>query len=156
MTATADLEDFILTHIPLTRAIGLRVIAADASSLTLAAPLAPNVNDKGCAFGGSLTSLLTLAGWGLVRLQLGAVAQDTDVYVQDSTVRYSAPVWTDLRVCARLAEGESWQGFARTLESRGRARVQVQAAALLDDGSAATTLEARYAAIRKQESRDVA
>lgn len=152
----AALEAFILESIPLTRAIGLRVLAADAASLTLGAPLAPNINDKGCAFGGSLTSLLTLAGWGLVRMQLGEAAQATDVYVQDSTVRYSAPVWTDLRVRARLADGENWQGFTRTLESRGRARIQVEAAVLLDDGSTATTLEARYAAIRKLESRDVA
>jgi thioesterase domain-containing protein len=152
----AALEAFILEHIPLTRAIGLRVLDADAGSLTLGAPLPPNVNDKGSAFGGSLASLLTLAGWGLVRLKLGDAAADADIYVQDSVLRYSAPVWSDLRVRARLAEGEHWDDFIKALENRGRARVQVVAAALLDDGSAATTLEARFAAIRKQESRDVA
>ncbi len=40
------------------------------ASLTLAVPLAPNINDKGCAFGGSLTSLMTLASWGVVELAL--------------------------------------------------------------------------------------
>ena len=38
--------------------------------LRLRAPLAANVNDKGCAFGGSLCSLMTLAAWGLVYLEL--------------------------------------------------------------------------------------
>ncbi|HRQ65238.1 MAG TPA: YiiD C-terminal domain-containing protein [Xanthomonadaceae bacterium] len=152
----AALEAFILEHIPLTRAISLRVLDADAESLTLGAPLGPNVNDKGCAFGGSLASLLTLAGWGLVRLRLGEAADDSEIYVQDSVLRYSAPVWSDLRVRARLAEGESWQHFRQAFASRGRARVQLIATALLDDGSAATTLEARFAAFRRQESRDVA
>ena len=38
--------------------------------LRLSAPLAANVNDKGCAFGGSLVSLMTIAAWGLVSLEL--------------------------------------------------------------------------------------
>jgi thioesterase domain-containing protein len=154
--SAAALETFILEHIPLTRAIGLRVLDADAGSLTLGAPLPPNVNDKGSAFGGSLASLLTLAGWGLVRLKLGEAAAEADIYVQDSVLRYSAPIFGDLRVRAHLAEGESWHGFIKALDNRGRARVQIEAAALLDDGRVATTLEARFAAIRKQESRDVA
>jgi thioesterase domain-containing protein len=156
MNDAASLERFILDTIPLTRAMGLRVLEADARSLTLGAPLAPNVNDKGCAFGGSLASLLTLAGWGLVRVRLGAAAADSDIYVQDSTIRYTAPVWCDLRVRAGLAEGERWQDFEQAFAARGRARVQVVAAALLEDGSAATTLEARFVALRREQKRDVA
>ena len=40
----------------------LQIAAYDGDSLSLHAPLAANFNDKGCAFGGSLTSLMTLAG----------------------------------------------------------------------------------------------
>src|SRR5690606_23502560 len=48
----------------------LRIDGYDGETLALAAPLALHVNDKGCAFGGSLVSLLTLAGWGLVTLHI--------------------------------------------------------------------------------------
>ena len=65
--AAAFLEHELLSQIPLTRAMQLRVVDYDGSTLRLAAPLAPNVNDKGCAFGGSLASLLTLACWGSPR-----------------------------------------------------------------------------------------
>jgi len=40
---------------------------------------------------------------------------DCDVYVQDSAVRYLAPVWTDFIARARLAEGETWAAFAAML-----------------------------------------
>ena len=50
-------------EIPLARAMALTVAGYDGATLALAAPLAPNGNDKGCAFGGSLASLMTLAGW---------------------------------------------------------------------------------------------
>ena len=72
-SATA-LEHELLAEIPLARAMALRVAAYDGDSLALAAPLAPNVNDKGCAFGGSLASLMTLAGWGVIRLAVAAEA----------------------------------------------------------------------------------
>src|SRR5579863_8533752 len=87
-----DLLDRAFDAIPLARAMQITLHRYDGDSLTLNAPLAPNVNDKGCAFGGSLAGLLTLAGWGLVLLRLKALGHDCDVYVQDSTIRYLAPV----------------------------------------------------------------
>jgi len=147
MTAPADFERSLLADIPLTRAMQLRVQAWDGDSLVLAAPLAPNINDKGCAFGGSLLSLLTLAGWGLIVLKLRALQLQCDVYVQDSEVRYLAPVWQDFTAQARLAEGESWDEFARALSSRGRARLRVACHVPLATGTEACVLKARFVAI---------
>ena len=113
----------------------------------LTAPLAPNINDKGCAFGGSLLSLLTLAGWGLIVLKLRELGRRCDVYVQDSDVRYLAPVWEDFAAHAQLAEGESWDEFTRTLDARGRARLRVTCHVPLAGGAAACTLSARFVAI---------
>lgn len=147
VATAADFERALLADIPLARAMALRVHAHDGDTFALAAPLAPNINDKGCAFGGSLVSLLTLAGWGLIVLKLGALGRDCDVYVQDSAVRYLAPVWSDFIARARLVEGESWAAFAETLAARGRARLRVACAVTLADGSDACTLEARFVAI---------
>ena len=88
--------DSLLAAIPLTRTMQIALRDYDGDSLTLAAPLAPNVNDKGCAFGGSLASVATLAGWGLVALKLKSLQIDCEIYVQDSTIRYLAPVWGEL------------------------------------------------------------
>jgi thioesterase domain-containing protein len=140
-------EQQLLADIPLARAMQLRVAGSDKDRLRLAAPLAPNINDKGCAFGGSLVSLMTLVGWGLIVLRLRALGRSCDIYVQDSMVRYMAPVWSDFVAEAQLAEGESWEAFLATLEQRGRARLRVVCRVPLDDDSAAATLEARFVAI---------
>ena len=66
--------------------------------LRLSAPLAANVNDKGCAFGGSLVSLMTLASWGLVTLKVREAGLEADVFVADTDVRYLAPLFADLEV----------------------------------------------------------
>jgi len=143
-----ELEQEILTDIPITRTMQLHIAQADGEQIVLAAPLAPNVNDKGCAFGGSLASVLTLAGWALLVLRLRAAGEDCDVYVQDSQLKYLAPVWGDFRATARLAEGESWEAFFSALSSRGKGRLRVVADVPGADGTPATTLEARFVALR--------
>ena len=139
-----------LLSMPPVAALGLRIVAADDRQLRLHAPLAANVNDKGCAFGGSLTSLLTLAGWGLISLRLAEAGLDAEVYVAASEIRYRAPLYADLEAIAEAAEGESWDDFLRTLRSKGRARLGVQATVPLPEGGVATESRSRYAAILKR------
>lgn len=144
------LLDKALSDIPLTGAMQITVLEFAGDSLTLGAPLAPNVNDKGCAFGGSLASLLTLTGWGLIALKLKALGHDCDIYVQDSTIRYLAPVWTDLVARAELAPAESWDTFLAALSARGRARLRVHCHTPLTEGGDACTLEARFVAMLRK------
>ncbi|HEX6832352.1 MAG TPA: YiiD C-terminal domain-containing protein [Rudaea sp.] len=142
-------DDELLAKIPLARTMQLRVSRYDGDLLALAAPLAPNVNDKGCAFGGSLASALTLAGWGLVALKLESIGSACDIYVQDSTIRYFAPIRTDFEAQAVLADGPAWEPFLATLAARGKARIDVRCRVALADDSDATTLGARFVAIRR-------
>jgi thioesterase domain-containing protein len=144
-----DLLDFIRTRIPLARAMDLRLHHRSRDSLVLAAPLAPNVNDKGCAFGGSLASLMTLAGWALVELQLQERGEDCDVFVGESTVRYLEPVWSDFQAQAQLAEDADWDTFFDTLGTRGKARVEVLCTVPGNERRAAATLQARFVAKRR-------
>lgn len=143
----AELERHILDTIPLARAMALRVDSYADGELRLSAPLAPNRNDKGCAFGGSLTGLMTLAGWGSAVLRLGDAGHHAEVYVQDSQVRYLAPVWEDIVVLARMPVDDDGAGFTQAYAERGRARATVQVECRLVDGTIAATLAARFVAI---------
>ena len=145
----SELERSILADIPLARAMQLTLRDYDGERLTLAAPLPPNINDKGCAFGGSLISVMTLAGWGLVVLALRQIGRDCDVYVQDSNVRYLAPVWSDFIAVAELADGDSWQSFEAMLTQKGRARATVQCRVPLTQGGDACAMQARFVAVAR-------
>ena len=152
-TSAQALVTFIHDGIPLARAMALQLENYDGDRLSLSAPLAPNVNDKGCAFGGSLVSLMTLSGWALVELALRQRGEDCDVFVAESTVRYLAPLWQDFSSEARLAADADWATFFRTLNVRGRARIEVACVVPGDDGQPAATLSARFVAKRRgQES----
>jgi thioesterase domain-containing protein len=143
-----SVQDRLLDDIPIARAMQLSIAAWDGASLRMSAPLMPNVNDKGCAFGGSLVSVMTLACWSLIRLAAEQAGEECDIYVQDSSVRYLNPVWSDFSAEARLATNQSWASFFSTLQSRGKARLSAQCEIRLADGTIASSLNARFVALR--------
>ena len=141
--------DAHLQAMPPVGALGVRIAGYDGARLALHAPLAANVNDKGCAFGGSLASLMTLAGWGLATLQLQAHGLDAAVYVADSQVRYLTPLYADLDASAWLEDGD-WDAVRASLRDTGRARVVLQSQVAGPDGVVAATGQARYVAFAKR------
>jgi thioesterase domain-containing protein len=154
MTAhdTQALLDHLDAHyrgMPPVAAMQVAIQGHVAGKLRLSAPLSHNVNDKGCAFGGSLASLMTLACWGLVTLHVQSAGMEADVFVADSQVRYLAPLYADLVAEADAAPDADWAAFIGTLAERGRARIEMVAHCALPDGGEAATFRARFVAFRK-------
>ncbi len=131
---------------PPVAALQLRIAGYDGQRLRLRAPLSAHVNDKGCAFGGSMASLMTLAGWGLVTLRLQEAGMEAPVYVADSNVRFRVPLFADLEVEAWLQEGD-WDSACADLRTRGRASMMIASRVGPGDGSAAAVGNARYVAM---------
>ena len=153
---THTLSDHLLEHLdahyrgmPPVAAMQVSIAGYDGEHLRLRAPLTHNVNDKGCAFGGSLSSLMTLAAWGLVTLHVQAAGMEADVYVADSQVRYLAPLFDDLVAEAHASPESDWHDFLATLSQKGRARTELVARVTLPDGRDAATFRARFVAFRK-------
>ena len=137
-------------RMPPVAALGVQPLGYDGRTLRLGAPLLANVNDKGCAFGGSLSGLMTLGAWGWVMLNLQLAGHDgAEVYVADSQVRYLAPLYEDLVAEAAPVEGEQWIQFLRTFEQRGKARICMQARVPISTGGDATVFSGRFVAIRR-------
>ena len=88
MDELTQLRDVLHKEIPLTRAMGVEVESYDGSCLVLAAPLAPNINHKSTAFGGSLYSLAVLTGWGLLHLQLKQRDVLAHIIIRQSHIDY--------------------------------------------------------------------
>ena len=63
MSYEQEINDFLNSHVPLFQAMQARLERCDDAGLTLIAPLAPNINDKGIAFGGAMAAIAALTGW---------------------------------------------------------------------------------------------
>lgn len=68
---TKSLEKYLHEHIPLSKAMQVSVIEAGQNKVILSAPLAPNINHVGTAFGGSESTVAILAAWSLPHVRPG-------------------------------------------------------------------------------------
>jgi thioesterase domain-containing protein len=147
MTFAADdlraLQATLVAEIPITSAIGLKVAGFGSGVLTLAAPLAPNINHKDTAFAGSLNAVLTLAGWSMLWLIARREAISAKVVIQDSAIRYLRPVGHDFAAECRLPEHTEVEHFLLTLRRKGKARMALTAE-IRADGAVAVAFSGRY------------
>lgn len=148
-----ELQDVLHHEIPLSRQIGLEVANYDGATLSLRAPLAPNVNHKATAFAGSLTAVATLTGWGLIWLILREQGLRGVIVIQESASRYLAPVGGDFVATCQMPPGWQVERFLAGLRQHGKARlpltVEIRAGAEL----VAVTFTARYVAFLAQDAR---
>ncbi len=145
-TACATLQA-LYDAMPPVRALGVQVQACAADRVRLRAPLAANLNDKDCAFGGSLASVMLLASWGLVQQAVHGAGIGAGVYVAESTQRFRQPLFDDLHAEAWFTHPEAAAPFLAELAAARRAAITVESAVWRADGRRAASQSARYVAL---------
>jgi thioesterase domain-containing protein len=89
----------------------------------LRAPLAPNANDKGTAFGGSLFAVAVLAGWAWLARYLAQHSLSADAVIQESTIRYLVPVHGEFRAALTAPMPAEIEKFRKMLRRAARAHL---------------------------------
>lgn len=142
----AQLQQTLHDSIPLTRAMQLTVTDYDGERLLLSAPLAPNVNDKGTAFGGSLYNIAVLCGWCMLRLKLNeAGLEQKNIVIQEANIRYLLPVSGELQAECRIVP-EALQDLLQALQRRSRARISLTVV-IRQQNKAAVEFTGQYVAL---------
>jgi thioesterase domain-containing protein len=144
--AAARLERYVRDSIPLVVHMDVRVLSADIRGVVLEAPLAPNRNHVGTAFGASLHGLATLAGWGLVWLALEE-HPEREVVVAESSMRYRLPANATFQARCLLPPAERLAELSADYASRGRARLVLDVH-LLCGGNRVAEFEGTFVATR--------
>jgi thioesterase domain-containing protein len=149
-----DVNAYLARHVPITQAMGIRLRSFDAAGVTMTAPLKPNLNDKGIAFGGTLASILALSGWALTDLVLRQAGEVADVLIAVGATEYRAPVSGRIVARCPLPPAEDLSAFLTAYRLRGKALLRLEAFIETKDGPAAlfhaTYIARRPAARRKR------
>lgn len=140
------LERYLHEHIPLSRHLGARVLEAGPDSVRLGAPLAPNLNHRQTAFGGSISALAILAGWTWLYARLGGTSFPGRIVIQANSIAYLAPGEGDFEAICRAPDPARWTRFERTLERRHRGRLDLEADVTAGERRIAT-FRGRYVAM---------
>ncbi|WP_284620137.1 YiiD C-terminal domain-containing protein [Aquabacterium humicola] len=120
-----DLQRYLHEHIPLSRAMDVSVLHASPERILLQAPLAPNINHRETAFGGSLSALAILSAWSLLHVRLAAAGPVPRLVIQRNAMHYEAAVLGDFTAEALAPDPAAWSSFIRMLDRKGKARIAV-------------------------------
>ncbi len=127
MSDKQALIDFMQQHLPIAKDIGFEVKSFTGTELCLAAPLAPNINDKLSAFGGSLYCVCVMACWGMVYLQaLKRGVEMPNIAVAKADIRYKGPVLEDFEAVCLVEDETVFESFVEQYRREGKARINLR------------------------------
>jgi thioesterase domain-containing protein len=141
--ALRQAQAYFHEEIPITRAMGVRVVANDESGFVIEAPVALNSNHLRTAFGGSINAVATLAAYGFLWLELNDAS--VHVVVAESSIRFLRPVRETIRaVCLRPA-AEELAAFRSQFKAKGKARITLRVN-VIEGGETAAEFEGSFVA----------
>lgn len=127
-------------EIPLLDAMQLSFVSYENLTLTMEAPLAPNINNKGTAFGGSIASICLFGGWALATLAFtDNDIHHTEIVVYKSEMTFERPARGHLVVKAYIEPDDFAACLARLRqEDPGRVRLNIRLELFHDEQRCAT------------------
>lgn len=123
----AALERYLHAQMPLSRAMGVRVVEATRGGVLLSAPLEPNLNHRQTFFGGSAAALATLAAWALAHSRLREEeGLDVHLVIQRSTMEYTEPAAAAVEAECVAPPAAEWERMLRTVRRWGKGRIELR------------------------------
>ena len=141
------LTEFFEAHLPITEFMGLGVDSYDGKQLTLKAPLAPNINDKQTAFGGSLYNACVMACWGFAYLKTLEAQIDGNQVVVSGNIKYKRPVAGEIKATCSTPGEEAEHHFIDGFKRHGKGKIELKATVLCE-GKVAVEFEGTYAVLK--------
>ena len=120
------LTDFLFEKIPLTKSLGIQVRLASREKVEIWAPLAPNHNHLGSAFGGSLSALLILGGYTWLYHFMESEGHRVHVILKSQKTDYMGPVESDFLVTCTPPSKEELTRFMDSFLRKGVGRIQLE------------------------------
>ena len=152
--AMQKLEALIVEEMPITKHLEFSLAKESDGKLRASAPLKPNANHMGTAFGGSLSMLATVTGWAmmyqLVEDAVEEAKRRVEVIIQEGDIEYLKPVRDNISVICERPDDAAIERFRSMLDRWGRARLDLKCK-IDAAGERAVTFIGRYGALAKEE-----
>ena len=141
-----SLEAYIHRQIPITAAMGVRIVEATTDRVELSAPLAPNINHRESVFGGSAAAVATLAARTLVLVRMRNENLRGRLVISRNSMLYQQPIIADFTAVALASELNTWEKFVTGMTRKGRSRLQATSRLLLN-GDPVAEFEGQFVAL---------
>jgi thioesterase domain-containing protein len=120
--------------IPISEQMGIKLHQYTGRTLETRASLNKNINLHGTMFAGSIFSLATLTGWGMIFLQLKEKGLDGEIVLGDGNIHYHKPITMQPRALCNI---ESLIGKFESLNKNKKCQIKLNVAILDGDTAVA-------------------
>jgi thioesterase domain-containing protein len=120
------LQNYLAENIPITTAMGIKVVIASPERVLLECPLEQNRNHRGTGFGGSIASIATLAGWAWIWVMMRERTSPPNIVIAKSSIEYDQPVDAAFSAELRPPSDAQIKTFIESFDRRGSARIELK------------------------------
>ncbi len=129
-----EIQNKIHTQIPMTKLMQLELLSIDKNSLITTAPLKINVNDKGTAFGGSLSSIAIISSWCMAYyLSKRLNIENPNIVIFKNETKFIRPVTKDIICTSFIPNQEELSNLEVKLKTKNSASIKIHAQIIEDE-----------------------
>lgn len=138
------LQKKLHNEIPLTKVMNIEVKDYNNKELITTAPLDININDKGTAFGGSLSTMTIISSWSmcwLISQELGFDSKNIVVIQNENS--YKKPVTKDIVCYTQKPSKDEIELVKMKLDKKGSASIKI-ISSIIEDNEVCVEFVGRY------------
>lgn len=122
-----ELTNFLHDQIPLARALAIKITSTGNDQVEVFAPLAPNSNHMGTAFGGSLGAVLILSCYTWLFHRLDQAGFSAHVLIKEGKTDYLLPVESDMHAVCLSPKVNEIEKFMESFKRKSRGKITLKA-----------------------------
>ena len=138
------LQKKLHNEIPLTKMMDIKIYSYTDKNLITTAPLDININDKGTAFGGSLSTMTIISSWSMCWLISQELRFDSkNIVVIKNETSYIKPVTKDIFCYTQKPSKNELEILNNKLKEKGSASIRIKSK-ILEDNEICVDFEGIY------------
>ena len=139
-----ELQNKLHNEIPLTKIMEIKIQNYTNQELITTASLGININDKGTAFGGSLSTITIISGWSLSWLISKELGFDSNnIVIIKNETSFRRPVTKDIVCITKKPSKEEIEIVKQKLQIKKSASLKIQSQ-IIEDGEICVDFEGYY------------
>lgn len=138
------LQNKLHDEIPLTKIMGIKIQSYNESELITTAPLEININDKGTAFGGSLSTITIISAWSLCWLISKELGFDSNnIVIIKNETSFRKPVTKNIVCHTKKPSLKEIEILKQKLETKKSASIKIESK-IIENGEICVEFEGYY------------
>ena len=139
-----ELQNKLYNDIPLTKIMEIKIQNYTNQELITTASLGININDKGTAFGGSLSTITIISAWSLCWLISKELGFDSNnIVIIKNETSFRRPVTKDIVCITKKPSKEEIEIVKQKLQIKKSASLKIQSQ-IIEDGEICVDFEGYY------------